>query len=125
MAFRNYYEALYAPPWELREEDLIDFLDGLEFPKLTDAQKKALAAPITKAEIRSAIKDLPGLDGLPVEFYVTFSEQLVPPLKKLCHAALETGLLPLTTREALVISLLKNGRDPTDMSGYRPLSLLN
>ncbi|KAJ1122782.1 hypothetical protein NDU88_001266, partial [Pleurodeles waltl] len=37
----------------------------------------------------------------------------------------DQGLLPETTREAIIVPLLKPGKDPTGMGAYRPLSMLN
>lgn len=37
----------------------------------------------------------------------------------------ESGIMPPTMREALIVTLLKPGKDPQRCSSYRPLSLLN
>lgn len=91
--------------------------------------KKDLEGPITRAEIKAAMAGLsrnktPGPDGLPAEFFEAYSEILIPHLEELYKKSLELGHLPRTTAQALVVSLPKPGRDPTDMSGFRPLSLL-
>ena len=68
---------------------------------------------------------VPGIDGLPAEFYVTFSELLAPKLVELYKNACDLGHLPVSSREALVVPLHKLGRLENDPTAYRPLSMLN
>ena len=58
-------------------------------------------------------------------FYKTYKELLIPQLIEVYAEALEMGVLPPTLREAVVILLLKPGKDPLSCGSYRPLSLLN
>ena len=67
----------------------------------------------------------PGTDGLPVEFYATYINLLAPKLVALYGAAREARILPVSTREALVVPILKPGKDAKDPTAYRPLSMLN
>lgn len=129
-AFNSYYEALYAVTPVLPEHKFDSFFRDLQFPQVLEENKAELAKPITEAEIRAAIRALPRnktpvSDGVPAEFYATYTTILVPHLKQLYQSSLEAGTLPNTTLQALVVSLLKPDRTGTDMAGYRPLSLLN
>ena len=67
----------------------------------------------------------PGLDGYMGIFYKTYKELLIPQLIEMYAEALDTGILPPTFWEAVVILLLKPGKDPLLCGSYRPLSLLN
>ena len=85
--------------------------------------------PFTENEIATAIKGLnkgksPGPDGLTNEFYQAYQGQLVPILKKVVDQAIERGNLPKEMK--LYITLLpKDLANRTEVSKYRPVSLLN
>jgi hypothetical protein len=66
------------------------FLDTYDHPKLSQEDINHLSRSITQKEIEAAIKSLskkknPGHNGLSVEFYQTFKEELMPKLLKLFH----------------------------------------
>ena len=60
----------------------------------------------------------PGSDGLPMEFYVAFWDLLDGDLVNVFNASLETGLLPLSQREALIALIFKKG-DRLDHTNWR------
>ena len=70
----NFYSSLYKSA-----ENPFDpnYLNDINFPTLSDAEKLSMDQPISKDEIKIAISALnnnkcPGLDGFPIEFYKTF-----------------------------------------------------
>lgn len=67
----------------------------------------------------------PGPDGLPAEFYKTYKHLLIPALRRVFEEARETGVLPPTMREALIIAIPKPDKPRTRIDSYRPLSLIN
>lgn len=67
----------------------------------------------------------PGQDSLTVTFYKAFGDILLPHLSTPFQEMCENGIMPPTMREALIVTLLKPGKDPHKCSSYRPLSLLN
>lgn len=88
-----------------------------------------LDAPITTQDIATALSQLAkskasGLDGLPLEFYTTYSETLIPKLKTLFHSIFDLSILPPSMQEAQIIVLPKPGKDPHYPESYRPISLL-
>lgn len=106
------------------------YLFALPLPEINDVQRDDLSAPLTSEELRTAIFSLsngksPGPDGLPAEFYKAYSIILIPELLRMFEAAIADSALPPTLNEANLISLLKPGRDETNMGSYRPLALLN
>lgn len=128
-AFHDQLQLLYAAPPTIDDVQISEFMRELPIPKLPAAVADVIAGPITRDEIRLAIKSLnknktPGPDGLPIEFYQTYTETLTPYLEELYHTALQAGRLPSSTMEALVTVLPKPGRDALEISNYRPLSLL-
>ena len=86
--------------------------------------------PFTENEIATAIKNLnknksPGPDGLTNKFYKTFQGQLVPILKKVADQAVERGRLPKEMKLYNITLLPKDSNNRTEVSNYRPVSLLN
>ena len=70
---REYYENLYANKLENLEE-MDNFLEKYNLPKLTKGQTENLNRPITSKEIEAVIKKLPKSktprpDGFTSEFY--------------------------------------------------------
>ncbi|KAJ1084491.1 hypothetical protein NDU88_004638 [Pleurodeles waltl] len=76
-----------------------------------------------------AIRDMaktktPGLDGLSIEYYITFATSLTIRLSEMYNEALGTGALPPSLRKSLPVSLPKLKRDLTSLSSYRPIIIL-
>ena len=93
-------------------------------------QQEQLDEPISLNEVASAIKELnlsktPGTDGLPAEWYETYSDELANRILGVYQKALQIGILPCSISEALTVVLLKPGRDTADYKVYRPLSVFS
>lgn len=79
--FSTYYTYLFKS-LELSLEDIQSFLDRTELPCLSEQHRKHLDVGITYLDIEKAIlwmklEKTPGLDGLTVEFYKTFREDVI------------------------------------------------
>ena len=64
-------------------EEMDEFLEKYNFPKLNQEEIENLNIPITSTEIETVIKTLstnknPGPDGFTGEFYQKFREELTP-----------------------------------------------
>lgn len=71
------------------------------------------------------IGDEHALDNrLPIEFYKQYKDILLPQLLHVFREALIAGRLPLSMREAIIVLILKPGKDPTSPGSYRRISLL-
>lgn len=105
------------------------FFEPLVIPKISPEDKSRMDSKISSEEITLAINSMqngkmPGPDGLPVEFYKTFSAKLAPFLCKLFEEILIMGKLPHTMTQAILTVLPKKGKDPCECGSYRPISLL-
>ena len=84
----------------------------------------------TKDEFYDALMTLksdkvPGLDGFTVEFYRKFWKQIADSLITMYKHSFETGLLPESVRQGLILLLLKKNKDTRYVKNMRPLTLLN
>ncbi|CAM2112984.1 unnamed protein product [Caretta caretta] len=66
----------------------------------------------------------PGTDGLTMEFYHMFWDVLGPDLVTVWAESLQSGVLPLSCRRAVLALLLKKG-DLRDLRNWCPISLLS
>ena len=122
----RFYEQLYKSDKVEIDEN---YLSDLEFNKLSDQQQQEIDKEITSIEIHQAIKQLkkgkcPGNDGINIEWYECFYEQLKPFLLTLFREISRYGL-PDTSKRGIVSLLEKVNRDQLEIKNWRPLSLLN
>ena len=80
--------------------------------------------------MRNAICSFPsgkacGPDGFGIEFYKTHIDVIAPLLLWMVTCLVKNGTFPHTLYDAHIHVLLKKDRDETNVSLYRPLSLLN
>lgn len=125
----QYYFDLYSPKTTATPGDIVQFLEGVSLPTLSQAQRTSLDSPVTLEELQIAVASLsnnkaPGLDGLPNELFKKFGEILLPQLLEVFYSSAAEGNLPATMQEAVIIVLLKPGKDPAKPESYRPISLL-
>ena len=77
------------------------FFNSLEIPSIDSATSSRLDEPFSIGELSSALMLMqsgkcPGPDGLPAEFYKTFSDQLAPILLNMFNESMQNGNLPPT-----------------------------
>jgi hypothetical protein len=101
----------------LKNLDEIDnFLDRYQVPKLNQDQTNHLKSPISTKEIKAVIKSLPnkkspGPDGFSAKYYRTFKEDLIPILLKLFHKIETEGTLHSSFYEATGTLIPKPHKD--------------
>ena len=99
-------------------EEMDEFFEKHNLPKLNQELIQNLNRPITSTEIETVIKNLPtnkspGPDGFTAEFYQNFREELTPILLKLFQKIAEEGKLPNSFYEATITLILKPDKDAT------------
>ena len=115
---RSYYKRLYSTKRENLDE-MDNFLDRYQIPKLYQDQINDFNSDISAKEIEEVINSLPtkkspGPDGFNAEFYQTFKEDIIPILHKLFHKIEVEGTLPNSFYEATITLIPKPQKDQKD-----------
>ncbi|CAM2100444.1 unnamed protein product [Caretta caretta] len=123
---RDFYTSLFSP--DLTDPDACEVL-WEELPTVSMGDRDRLELPLTLAEFSEALRRMPtnkspGMDGLTVEFYRAFWDILGPDLVTVWAESLQSGVLPLSCRRAVLALLPKKG-DLRDLRNWRPISLLS
>eukprot|EP00057_Strongylocentrotus_purpuratus_P026288 XP_011680762.1 PREDICTED: uncharacterized protein LOC583642 [Strongylocentrotus purpuratus] len=66
----------------------------------------------------------PGLDGLPVEFYIVFWKDISDMLIDSFNFSLQNGLMSSSQRNGVITLIPKKDRDASYLKNFRPISLL-
>ena len=99
-------------------EEMDNFLEKYNFPKLNQEEIENLRRPIISMEIETVIRNLPankspGPDSFTAEFYQKFREELTPILLKFLQKIAEEGKLPNSFYEATITLISKPDKDAT------------
>lgn len=123
-------EAQCSPSLEPIDPVHLDMVNS-EVERLVSQPPSAPALPLIKAsEVLAIIKDLhprksPGDDGISNRVLKQFSVALIYLLVSIFNAAMATCTFPDTWKEANVIGIRKPGKNQSEPSSYRPISLLS
>ena len=112
---KDYYQQLYANTMDNLEE-IDEFLEKYNLPKLNQEEIENLHRPITSTEMETVIKNLPtnkspGPDSFTGKFYQKFREELTPIVLKLFQKIAEEGKLPNSFYEATITPIPKPDKD--------------
>ncbi len=122
----DFYRKLYESELFLDESDVSVFYENL--PQVPHELNSVLSKAVTLEELQKALQNMegnkvPGIDGLPIEFYKTFWTEVSLDLLQVLNESLVNGQLPLSCRRAVFTLLPKKG-DLNDIANWRPVSLL-
>ena len=106
-----------------------EFLAKLHLNKLSNEDSDAMSRPINIREIHAIVHKMkknkaPGNDGLPIEFYVFFWQDIKGILYYVINEAAHNGF-SVNQRRGIISLIEKAGKDPLLIENWRPLSLLN
>jgi len=83
----------------------------------------------SKAELRNALRAVrmssPGADSLHNAFFCALGEETSAELLSLFNQSFQLGVVPSAWKQAVVLPILKPGKDPSVPESYRPISLLS
>ncbi|PFX14836.1 Transposon TX1 uncharacterized 149 kDa protein [Stylophora pistillata] len=123
----SYYSGLYtASPTDSRvQSSLLGNLSSF----LPQDQPNSCKGPLTPSEVLDALKGMarnktPGLDGLPMEFYLRFWDVVGADLVAVLNECSSSSSLSLPQRRGVITLSFKKG-DRLDPKNWRPISLLN
>ena len=96
---------------------------------LSGGQSSLCEGHLTVDEVLSALRGMarrkaPGLDGLPMEFYLKFWPVLGADLVSVLNSCFDSGSLSLSQRRGVISLSFKKG-DRLDPRNWRPITLLN
>ena len=123
----RFYSHLYRhnPGDQTATDTLLNTIDKTLPPQA----KTYIEAPITTQELRDALFHMeknkaPGIDGLPVEFYQTFWDDIKTFFSQLAtHIYTENQDIAITHKHAVQVLVPKSG-NLEDLENWRPISLL-
>ena len=97
---------------------------------ITDVQKKRCDETITLNECKSALFSMkndksPGIDGLTVEMYKMFWNELAAFYLEAIQYGIENKKLHVSALRGLIMLLPKKGKDSLLLKNWRPLTMLN
>ena len=127
----NFYSLLYTSENDQNSlEKMSEFFNNMDIPQIAETDKIKLNAPVIKSEILATLKAMssnktPGLDGLPVEFYIVFFNDIIDLLLDMYNFSFTNSLLPQSLRHGVITLLPKKDKDSFLVKNYRPISLLN
>ena len=130
-AQQHFYSELYTESKGAFKHDCNkSYLRKLDLPQISQISRENCEKPITHAEINAAIKSLPlnktpGPDGLPIEFYTKFWNDIADIVFNSYCDSFKSGMLTGTQRQGIICLIPKKGKDLTDLKSWRPLSILN
>ena len=123
---KKYYEKLYKKEDfdSEAQEWFLNFLDR----KLSDEDCNLLEKEISENEVYNAITNMnknksPGIDGLPIEFYVRFWKEIKKDFVAVIKNISKGMLLEKSQRKAIITLIHKDG-ELDRLKNWRPISLI-
>ena len=127
---QEYYKKLYDEEGTSGLLDNKNIFNTNDIPQITDSERDRLEQPLTEKELHTALKNLknnkcPGSDGLSVEFYQTFWDEINGYLHKSLFFAQEQGVLSTEQKRGIISLILKKDTDRLSLHHWRPITLLS
>ncbi|KAL9976363.1 hypothetical protein ACROYT_G013658 [Oculina patagonica] len=106
------------------------FVEDIEIPRLNAEEQDSLEHDFTYEELKEVVisfsdNKTPGEDGFTKEFYVAFYDLIWRDLLNSFNAAFESGSLSISERRGIITLIPKTDEALSELSNWRPISLLN
>ena len=124
---KTYYEDLHKK-FQTSKENQNILLENIT-TKLTNTQSENLSTNFTEKELKCAIDEIqkdksPGIDGLPIEFYVSFWEIVKHDFMEVVNQTFQNNKKLSPTQRSAVITLIPKKDNLHKIENWRPISLL-
>ena len=124
---QRYYSNLYNSQTTDAQDSFEIFTEGVEIPKLDDAERDALEGPLTYEECKKSLETFengksPGEDGFTVEFYKHFFDLVGADLLASLNGAYELGRLSVSQRSGIITLLPKDDAELLLLQNWRPIT---
>ena len=125
----NHFRRSYEGNKNRSANDIIQYLQGLQIPTLSDQQICSLNRPISNMEIEDTVFQLgshkaPGLNGIPAFFFQHFWDIVKPDVISTVQVFFHSGSLGRSLNHTL-ITLIPKISFPQEVSHFKPISLCN
>ena len=122
---KDFYSELYK-----KDQNIIFDMENTFGITVPENIRKQQDEQISIKELQQAIKTMnnnktPGKDGIPVDFYKVFWEQLKKPFYDMVQKCYEQKYLHDTARQGILNLIPKHGKDTRMIKNLRPITLLN
>ena len=125
----SYYRSLYTSK-NISTEDITTYLNSTNLTNtLSQTDSETCENEIILDDCKNALFSMklnksPGSDGLSVEFYQAFWDNLKVYFYNSLKETYQNGYMSETQRKGILSLIFKKG-DPTNLSNWRPITLLN
>ncbi len=125
----RFYSQLYTSA-TTDDSDFCNYLPEVADNCLSQEEAQLCEGKITIDECVVALKTMsnnktPGCDGIPVEFYKLFWNDIKPYLINSFNFSLVSGNMSVDQRRGVITLIPKQGKNPNQLKNWRPISLLN
>ena len=126
----RFYADLFDRKIDKSKNECKTFLDKLDIPAISNEHKLACDKVLTIDDLEQALFKMsigksPGNDGLSIEFYKAFWDDLKPVLFDSYKYSRVVGELSSSQRQAIMKLIEKKDKDKRFIANWRPISLLN
>ena len=124
----SFYEELYTSK-KITKREVQRYYESSAVNKLNEEDKKLCEGLLNSAECRKAAFKMPknkapGGDGLPIEFYQEFWDDIEPVLVNALNENFYNKSMSDTQRQGIITLIYKKG-DIESLNNWRPITLLN
>ena len=127
----TFYRDIYSSKADCDNLRINDLFFGNNTSKsLNLEEKEKCEGMLTKAECLQALKSMksgktPGSDGLPIEFYKVFWNEISDCLLNTINYAYTEGKFSISQRRGIIKLIPKKDAEPYFVKNWRPITLLN